>query len=499
MPSQLKNLEVREVSFVTAPANPGARILFYKSAAPPPILKLVEDGGVFARADGQLLQRKGAAWVALAKDAAAAQPYWKTDTARFAGIDKTAALDDGAFPIKDAGDIAKAIAQIGLAKDAGAAVAHISAMASKLSKADLIPASWADFVQTQKAFDDDQLTVKATEAATALAKSFEGIAIDKGEADRESAKSESLKQFAEYVKGTFPDGFANPALIKAMAMFGFEIGADGVVFKGEVPMTIAADIRKALGLKDDATDAEVMKAITGTAKGELDKLNAELALAKSLGELNDSERGFIAKMSPEDKKRFAGMSPADRKKEMDDCNKSDESLTMADGTSVKKSAVGDAVFAVLKGQQTTLAKQAEEIAKERDQRERGEVVKMATTDLRFIGKADEVGGLIHSVTKGDATSGKALTDLLKALNARLEKGGDSPLFNEQGSGRAGVSKALDAINAQAQELISNMAKAGKTITLAKARDQIRQANPELRKQEETEAIAAQSAVNRRAA
>jgi hypothetical protein len=138
------------------------------------------------------------------------------------------------------------------------------------------------------------------------------------------------------------------------------------------------------------------------------------------------------------------------------------------------------MFDFMKGQSDQLAKFAEERAV-------SIFTKRAETAMPLIGKSDELGGLLQSIAKlaGGEKVAEAVAKKFEQMNEVLKKGGKA-LFEEIGKNTStnggGFAKAKDQIETMAKQLVTD----GKAGSIFKARDMVRQGNPDLRKQEEDE-------------
>jgi hypothetical protein len=209
------------------------------------------------------------------------------------------------------------------------------------------------------------------------------------------------------------------------------IPEDWKTTKGE-PAMADNSTKKALGLPETATDLDVTKAV--------EKLNADHAALKarqeSLMKMSDKHTAFMnnpkAKMPSGGKGGFQAMEPGERDAHMqanpifggddpdsDDAKKfaaavakaaaSDEVLKVGD-LEIRKSAVGDANFAIFKAQQ-------QEIAKERDAREILEFTKMAETLYPTLpGEPIAKAQALRAMQKLGENERKALETMLKSGN-----------------------------------------------------------------------------------
>lgn len=183
--------------------------------------------------------------------------------------------------------------------------------------------------------------------------------------------------------------------------------------KGDDDMTLEEQLRK---LQEDITKATSDLAIEKAAR-----LQAE-AFAK----MTDAEKDHCVGMSDDQKKAFMAKSPDDRKTEMNKRAADDELITVA-GVTVKKSAVGDGVFAIMKAQQVRIDKADEDIRKAREREERQQLVKRAKEELPNLpGSDEEKADLLKAVEAiPDEKGRKAAMEALKAgSNALRERTGE---------------------------------------------------------------------------
>lgn len=417
------------------------------------------------------------------------------------------AMPGGRYPINDKKDLENAIHAVGRGKGSHAAIrAHIMARAKALGATDMIPDDWkakkrdgliaklAEFFHINKdASDGDardfaevyagiearevasDMLEDVDEAVCALRITVNEIMCDEETTDKAAAIEESFQQFREHMAGLMPDElekFASAIVAKALTA-----GSAGTTDNEGVTMSV--DLKKALGLPADAKDADVEKMLGEVVEGAAFGAAVEKMSAKHTAFMNNDK----AKMPSGGKKAFASMSPDERDAHMsknpvedeEEAKKraaaQDEVLKLSDGSEVRKSAVGAATFDVLKRQEAR-------IAEGEDIRKRGEIAKRVEP-LVNIGKADEIATLLHGIGKHDAKLAESVETMFKALNERIAKG---KLFEEAGSGQSGVTSAMKAITAKAEEL----RKADPKLTIEKARMRVRAEHPELAKAESQE-------------
>lgn len=246
---------------------------------------------------------------------------------------------------------------------------------------------------------------------------------------------------------------------------------DLVTNKGDPDMSI----KKALGLPETATDAEVTAAVekanAATAAAALAKTAAETELATlkarlEKADMSDKHTAFMnndkAKMPKGGKAAFQAMEPAERDAHCaanpigggddGDATKSaafkaavakaaanDEVLKVGD-IEIRKSAVGETYFAIAKAQQA-------EIAKERDARELLVFEKRAETEWPALpGEPVAKAKALRSLQKLDEADRKVLETMLKSGNSALKQS-----FRELGKGGGdGADSPGDKIDALAK-------------------------------------------------
>ena len=180
--------------------------------------------------------------------------YWKrefTQEQRERAADSGAALPDGSFPIHNKGDLHNAMQAIGRAKDPAKAKAHIRRRAKALGLTGELSdafkrASWSEFFTDLFASEPEPIPTESfDQALSSLAESVKSIVSDE-DADRDEMLAKSFAQFHEHITPLLGD--------RALQQ---------PTDKKEIPMSA---ILKALGLKEDASEEEALKAIAEMAK-----------------------------------------------------------------------------------------------------------------------------------------------------------------------------------------------------------------------------------------
>lgn len=164
-------------------------------------------------------------------------------------------------------------------------------------------------------------------------------------------------------------------------------------------------------------------------------MQEKLAKAEAMAGMNDKEKEFYANLEEDKKEGFIKMSSDERRKEIDkleDLKKSkgdDETFEMH-GKMIKKSAVGEDVFFILKAQKEETERTKADLIKEREKRENQEFAKMAEGLYPNLpGKDTEKGLVLKAMKSMDIATKDILEKMLKAGDEGLGKSG---LFKEFG-------------------------------------------------------------------
>lgn len=519
MPTLLTNLKVHEVSFVPAPANKGAKILFFKAGGKDMwvsqddvVAKLLGawDGtsdfdavALFPKLGVTKWQPAAGQLADFATDAAPVIAYLKrefTDEQRQSDEASGVAMPGGGYPIANASDLENAMRAIGRAKNPAKVKAHIRSRAAALGLTDKLSDAFKvgkfatavtkaliliglrktdadgdddgdkarDFEQVHDAIEAgeyaDGMLSEIDEAVQALRTSVCEIMQDDGTPDKAAALEETFDQFKTHLQGVVPEWMEKAAKTLATGAARAQIGAASMDNAG---------IIKALGLDAKATEEQIVKAV-----GDM---VLDSTFAKEVEKMSAKHSGFMnaagAKMPTGGKKAFAAMAPGDRDKHMasnplDDDSDDDDDLGKAlQGLPepVRKQIVADRErIAKLEGD--AIHKAALETA----------------TGMKFIGKSEDVAKTLVDLRKASPALADAVVDLLKTANDRLAK---SDLFKEHGSGQGGGSQgqgsAYEQINKLATEMVSKATGADR-MTIEKARGIIRKAHPDLGEKENDE-------------
>ena len=455
-----------------------------------------------------------------------------TQEQRDSAAEEGHAMPGGRYPINNASDLENAIHAVGRGKGSHAAIrAHIMRRAGALGAADKIPGDWkASKADTSRvrialrkldfgeeivekfaerivadAFDNDGENAALFDAAALakeegsftpdmideldqcyrdVVKSVRSI-IDDGEADKPALLQETFKQFNDAAQSVVSEP-VGPLIGKALGS------------RSTDTMSLKA-IAKALGIDENAPEGDITAAVIKIAKTEQDELKKKFAdVLKALDLKEDATPEAIAKQVEnfKDKKKKPpfGEDAVDPDEEEEAVTKmvaKGDAFKTADGQVFTKKDFGsEKAFALAKSQAVTIARQADDYAKSEDRRLAAEFAKRAEP-LAYIGKADEIGGLLYDIAKFDVKLADKVEAALKTANTRVEK---SALFDEKGSNVRGVggdlSKAAGQIDALARDLLTKEPQLFKNASLDKmaaARAEIRKRQPDLAKQENEEA------------
>lgn len=219
----------------------------------------------------------------------------------------------------------------------------------------------------------------------------------------------------------------------------FKRATPGANTPKEPPMS--DPIKKALGLADTATDAQVAAAI---AKNIADA--AELAKKATL---SDGTRAHYETLAKADKKAadaFLDADEEDRKKEVAKAAAGDETFTSVDGQTISKAAVGGA-FSILKAQDQRLRDQDAQIKKAKEDAVNATIAKRVETEFNALpGSVEERTSVLKYLADAPEavrTAGEAIFKAAQDANAGdFKKSSHTP--KDDKSGKSAESK-LDAM------------------------------------------------------
>lgn len=162
----------------------------------------------------------------------------------------------------------------------------------------------------------------------------------------------------------------------------------------------------------------------------LDMSPDDIAIYKSL-ETEEEQNSFI-EMSDDEREAFVNKRKED-----------EETVTLADGSVVKRSDLGEVAFNAVVKQQKAIDENKDELAKQRKEMELVTLTKRANEEFDNIpgASAEEVAGLLYDSTNMSKTSRDVLTKILKSSNEVISK---AEMFNadfELGTSKEDVSDA----------------------------------------------------------
>lgn len=331
---------------------------------------------------------------------------------------------------------------------------------------------WSEDDQTAKTFKevmvDKERTKRMWEAREkiwplndALSSAVSTITSDAklSAAQRRTKIKQSVEDFMAAVLEVLPE--AEEELAEAINKFVEDLdkkagssGSQETDEKGEPGMS--DDLKKQLeDLQKKFNEAEARSAA----------IQKQLDVEKSL---TDADRLAIAKMSDKEKDDFLALTPAKRKEHLAKRDENDEVLEI-DGTSIRKSAVGESQFAMFKAQDKRIRDQAEELRKAREKAETVTLTKRAETEFDKVpGTVEEKVAVFKAVEGLDE---KVRKDIYKVF-AIAQRASD-PLFKALGSSGAEDSdgKTVEEQFEAKVEEIAKRDKIAKSVALAKAAEE----------------------------
>lgn len=202
-------------------------------------------------------------------------------------------------------------------------------------------------------------------------------------------------------------------------------------------------------------------------------LTKSLADAEVLAKLSDDEKAYLDGLKDEDAEKFKAADAATRKSMMTKAAEADEVFKSAEGHEIRKSVVGDGVFAILKSQADSIKATRDELAKTAERAQTVELTKRAEDELgnlpgEMVAKVAVLKGLASLDKHAQAT----LTAMLKAGNEALAKGFQS--YGVSGGKPQDITKA-----AKRDELVKAHMAANPTVSKAAAEVAVISAHPDL--------------------
>jgi hypothetical protein len=258
-------------------------------------------------------------------------------------------------------------------------------------------------------------------ATNALQEALTSAIKDESVTDKQAAFQESIKQFADHMEQILP-GDIGKSLAAGIAA---SVGQPGTT-TGEV---MTPELKKALGLPETATDADVMKAITDKneavtkAEGDLVKANAELEKAKAKPAVDPDGDDDMAKALA-----------------------SGDAFQTPEGTIITKKALGnEAAFTLAKSQNARLVKAEADLAKSQD----ADLERSFAKRAEDLGYGAEFGPTLRKAYSGDATAQTELEKRIQGLQKQVEEG---ELFKNFGHSAPAADSAVAEFMAKVEEV-----------------------------------------------
>ncbi len=242
-------------------------------------------------------------------------------------------------------------------------------------------------------------------------------------------------------------------------------------------------IKKALGLADTATDAEVEAAVL---KGlsSVTEMQTSLALITKVAKMSPPVRehyeALLKADTPDAKAKAAEL--ADMKEDEADAavkkaNAGDETVVI-EGRTISKRAVGDDMFAVMKAQAVRIASNETALAKAQEATAMAGFAKRASDDFGHLAGTTEERAAVLKFLDGAPAEVKASAEaILKAAEGHAKFA-----FSRAGAGGGFLKSEDDDPQAKLTKLAKEYQKANASapgMTFEKAYDAVTKANPEL--------------------
>jgi hypothetical protein len=207
----------------------------------------------------------------------------------------------------------------------------------------------------------------------------------------------------------------------------------------------------------------------------IETLTKERDDARAIAKMTPEEREFHASLTGEDQDAFLAKSTEDRSKEMKKKAESDETVQI-DGQTIKKSAVGEGVFQVLKAQSDRIAKTEKDLSAQKEANDKITFEKAAEDKYPHVpGTAEERGKMLKAVSEIKDEAVRKLFDKVFEQSEKLAKNA----FGKLGSDNSGTEK--DQINKAAHDFTAkvNEIKGRDKCTQGEALAKARKEHPDL--------------------
>lgn len=240
-------------------------------------------------------------------------------------------------------------------------------------------------------------------------------------------------------------------------------------------------IKKALGLAESATDAEVEAAISKLATG-MTEANAALAKAKTdtdrairKASMSSEEVTHCKAMDDDAKDAFMQKPKAERDAAVKKALEGDESLTLH-GQTIRKSDVGDGIFAIMKGQAQEIADQKAGFEKAQNDLREATFAKRAKDEFPHLaGSVADRVRVLKALDGADDATKAAAEAIFKAAEATAKLA-----FDKVGGGGKAGPEGGDSAEAKLNTLAKARQDAsGGKLSFAKAYDEVINEQPAL--------------------
>jgi hypothetical protein len=355
-----------------------------------------------------------------------------------------AAMSDGSFPIKNAGDLKNAIQAIGRAKDQAAAKRHIISRARALGLTDQLPDGWinkrleeifaqkklsvgkdgtissdagADLALIQKL--DDDLKNRVSDAVDVFCESCREITAASDEADKQGLLEKSYAEFVEHVGELAPEGAEQAVAAAVLAELENE--------DEPMPMTD----KEIEALKVAAAEAETLKAEVAKRDAEIAKRDAELAFAK----MSDAHKAHAAKLSDAERAKFVALSAEER----------DSAVQAA-----TKKRDEDPIFKAMNERIAKAESEAADLRKRLDaEHEEKEKASFAKRAVDTFNQPEAFGETLRKAYKGDTEAQAEVNKVVLSMKRVAET---SATFKQFGGAGGGADSAKAEIAAKVDEI-----------------------------------------------
>lgn len=171
--------------------------------------------------------------------------------------------------------------------------------------------------------------------------------------------------------------------------------------------------------KNGAKISELEKSLAKAA-ADLEKANAALAEATAKASLDDAEREYVASLEKSERDDFLKMSKKARAEVIKKSLEDDEVIKV-EGRTIRKSKVGEDMFAILKAQEARSLEIAKTLDEERERRISTELTAKAESDYGHLpGTAAEKAEVLKAVEEMPEAARDTLTKMLVAGNGAIK-------------------------------------------------------------------------------